>query len=233
MRREVLNPRLSVVAEFVRQGAKFADIGTDHAYLPLSLLADGKISEAVCSDINEGPLDSARRNAAERGFSDKCEFVLTDGASALAGKGITDYAICGMGGELIADIISRAPHLKDESLSLVLQPMSRQSALRKYLASDGFSIVAEGYSCDAGRYYVCMLVKYTGRIRYIDDVEAELGAENIDIVNKDMQISYLEIKKASLTRSAEGKRAGGYDAEGDEALVAKIEEKIRKVREEK
>lgn len=232
MRREVLNPRLSVVAEFVRQGAKFADIGTDHAYLPLSLLADGKISEAVCSDVNRGPLESARRNAAERGFSHKCEFVLTDGAAALAGKGITDYAICGMGGELIADIISRAPHLKDENLSLVLQPMSRQCVLRKYLASEGFSTVSEGYSLDAGRYYVCMLVRYTGEKRIIDDTEAEIGAENINIVNKDMQICYLEAKKSSLVRSAEGKKTGGYNTDSDDAVIAAIDEKIRKVRED-
>jgi len=232
MRREVLNPRLSLVAEFVRQGAKFADIGTDHAYLPLFLLSEGKISEAVCSDVNAGPLESARRNAAERGFSHKCEFVLTDGATALAGKGITDYAMCGMGGELIADIISRAPHLKDASLSLLLQPMSRQGVLRKYLAAEGFSTVAEGYSLDAGRYYVCMLVRYTGVRREIDECEAEIGAENIEIVNKDMQICYLEAKRASLSRSASGKRSGGYATDVEETLISAIDEKIRKVREE-
>ena len=96
-----LNARLSSVAEFVRQDAIFADIGTDHAYLPLFLLGCGRIGQAYCSDVNAGPLERARINAAEAGLSDKITFTLADGAAALAGLGITDYAICGMGGECI------------------------------------------------------------------------------------------------------------------------------------
>ena len=128
-----INARLLCAAEFTRQNATFADIGTDHAYLPLFLLDLGRIKYAYCCDINEGPLASARRNAEERGRLDRTEFILTDGATALAGKGISDYAICGMGGELIADIIDRAPHLKDGTVNLILQPMSRQEKLREYL----------------------------------------------------------------------------------------------------
>ena len=109
--------------------------------------------------------------------------------------------------------------------------MSRQAALRKYLAGAGFSTVAEGYARDSGRCYVCMLVKYTGLVRDIDTAEAEIGADNIDIVNKDIQISYLEAKKSSLARTVSGKRAGGHSADDDELLIVKIDEKIRSVRE--
>lgn len=232
MKIEGLNPRLSVAAEFVRQGARFADIGTDHAYLPLFLLSEGRIQSAVCSDVNEGPLCSARKNARESGYIDRCEFFLTDGAGTLANMGITDYAICGMGGELIADIISRAPHLKERGISLVLQPMSRQSVLRKFLGREGFSVIAEGYATDAGRSYVCMQVVYDGVAREISDVEAEIGTENIKIVNKDMQIRYLESKRASLSRAIAGKRLGTENTDGDEAILSAVEEKIRKVREE-
>ncbi|MBR4835801.1 MAG: SAM-dependent methyltransferase, partial [Clostridia bacterium] len=119
------NARLASAAELVRQNAIFADIGTDHAYLPLFLLESGRISFAYCSDINEGPLASARKNAEERGMVDKMDFILTDGATVLRDREITDYAICGMGGELIADIIHRAPHLYDGGVNLILQPMSR------------------------------------------------------------------------------------------------------------
>ena len=150
--RSALNARLLSAAELTRQGACLADIGTDHAYLPLFLLSEGRISFAYATDINEGPLSSARKNAEEYAFADKMEFILTDGAAALRGKGITDYTICGMGGELIRDIIDRAEHLKDAGVNLILQPMSRQEKLREYLASHGFRIVKESYSYDAGKY---------------------------------------------------------------------------------
>ena len=70
-----LTPRLFCAAEFVRRGAVFADVGTDHAYLPIFLLEEGKISRAVCSDINEGPLLNAEKNASEHGVLEKIDFI--------------------------------------------------------------------------------------------------------------------------------------------------------------
>ena len=93
-----IDARLMSSANFVRAGAVLADIGTDHGYLPIVLLKEGRIERAVMSDINEGPLATARRNVEDEGLSDKCTLILSDGALALEGLGITDYSICGMGG---------------------------------------------------------------------------------------------------------------------------------------
>lgn len=217
-----LNARLLSAAELTRQGAVLADIGTDHAYLPLYLLSEGRISYAFATDVNAGPLASARKNAEEYGQTKKMDFILTDGATALAGKGITDYTICGMGGELIADIIDRAPHLKSGEINLILQPMSRQEKLREYLYSHGFEITTESYSHDAGKYYVCLLATYTGKCREISELESHVGAKKAAIVNKDCQIGYLKTKIASMKRALDGKKsAGRYDAD-----EAKILEKI-------
>ena len=123
MKEPRINGRLLSAAEFVRQGARFVDIGTDHAYLPLFLLKSGRVESAICADINEGPLESAKSNAKEAGVTENIDFVLTDGASALSDRGVTDVAICGMGGELIADIIDRAPFLKDANIRLILGPI--------------------------------------------------------------------------------------------------------------
>ena len=221
-----LNARLLSAAEFVRQNATFADIGTDHAYLPLFLLDTGRIKYAYCCDINEGPLASARRNAEESGRLSDMDFILTDGAKALDGKGVTDYAICGMGGELIADIIERAPHLKDSSVNLILQPMTRQAHLRRYLAESGFSVTRESYSFDAGKYYVCLLASYTGECRKITDIEAELGMEIQEDVNNDAQIGYINTKIAALTRAAEGKRRGGETDIPEETIISAFKQRL-------
>ncbi len=222
-----LGARLSSVAGLVRQGAVFADIGTDHGYLPIFLLSEGIIERAVLSDINEGPLASARQNAEEAGLSDKVELILADGAAALSGMGITDYAICGMGGELIADIIESAEHLRSKDVSLLLQPMTRQAQLRRYLFSHGFSVITESYSTEDRRHYVTMLARYTGKCREISDAEAEIGTKPIDYVNKCSQISYLNGKIASYKKTIEGKTLGGNDAENERAVLRKIEECVR------
>ena len=221
-----LNARLLSAAELVRQGAVFADIGTDHAYLPLFLLDEGRISRAVCADINEGPLNSARANAAAAGHTERIELVLTDGAAALSGKGITDYAICGMGGELIAAIIERAPHLCDKGVNLILGPNSRQSVLRKFIASHGFEIKCESYSFDAGKYYVTFLVSYTGTVSEFCDEEAELGAKNAEYVNKGAQIGYLKAKMQAYIKQRDGKIQGGDVADFEALMVRRIEERI-------
>jgi tRNA (adenine22-N1)-methyltransferase len=222
-----LNARLAGAAEMTRQNAIFADIGTDHAYLPLFLLDEGRINFAYCSDINEGPLASARRNAEERGRVDQMEFILTDGAAALSGKGITDYAICGMGGELICDIISKASQLYDGGVNLILQPMSRQATLRKFLAKEGFSVKCESYSYDAGKYYVCLLATYTGDVREIGEIEAELGFSDAEYRDTEARLGYLDTLYNARLRAMEGKIRGGMENPPERALLDAINE-VRK-----
>jgi tRNA (adenine22-N1)-methyltransferase len=203
----------------VRQGAYFADIGTDHAYLPLFLLSNGIIERAVCSDVNEGPLASAKSNAMECGLSEKMTFVLTDGAAALSGLGVTDYAVCGMGGELIADIIDRAPMLRDEKINLILQPMTRHCELRRYLAENGFSVLAESHSYEAGKYYVCINARYSGKRCEITDLEAELGVLDNRAEFSPETKGYVETRLRAIKRARDGKIKGGGSASYESALL--------------
>jgi len=215
--------RLASAMALVRQGARFADIGTDHAYLPLALLREGRIEYAVCSDINNGPLLSAIQNASEAGLSDKMKFVLADGAAHLADEDIEDVAILGMGGELIADIIDRAPSLKSEDVNLILQPMTRQGHLRHYLITGGFEILRELYSVAEGREYVTILAHYTGKGRIPTVLECELGNERFLNTGTPECRKYLERRARTYRKIADGKRRGGDNAHDELVLVAYIE----------
>ena len=227
MRITALDGRLASAAGLVRQGARFADIGTDHAHLPLALLRDGRIESAVCSDINRGPLESAMANAREAGFFDKIKFVLTDGAAALEDEGLSDIAICGMGGELIAAIIDAAPFLRDEKIRLILQPMSRQGQLRRYLAGCGFAILKEVYSYSQGKYYVTLCAEYTGITYEPSLYERELGrAEFLDTGSPECN-GYLDARVRVYEKIARGKRAGG-EGECDEELLYQYIKSLRK-----
>lgn len=225
MKSPAIGKRLLSASGFVRQDAYFADIGTDHAYLPLFLLGEGRITRAVCADINEGPLESARRNAEEFGYTESVSFVLTDGACGLSGMGITDYAICGMGGELICKIIEDSPHLKAKGIRLILQPMSRQSTLRKYLAKSGFSILGEEYSLDGGKYYLCLAAEYTAEEREISDFEAEFGDVGPRAEFSPEKLGYFEMKIKALRRAAAGKRLSGQEC-SEEKLLAELDRKM-------
>ncbi len=221
MKSHALGDRLLAAAEFVRRGAVFADVGTDHAYLPIFLLESGIIERAICSDINRGPLLNAETDARERGLSGKIEFILADGATEALKLGATDIAICGMGGELIADIIERAPHLKKEGIRLILQPMSKQSTLRRYLAKNGFAVVCEDYSLDSGKYYLCLAAEYNGVRREISDFEAEFGDVGPRASFSEAKLGYFETKIKALRRAADGKRRGG-EPSPEEKLLSEL-----------
>lgn len=223
MKNFTLDGRLLSVGKFVRQGAVFADIGTDHGYLPLFLLSRGVISHAVCSDINEGPLRSAILNAKESGLYDKCTFRLTSGALGLEALGITDYAIAGMGGELIADIIAASPHLSCEGIRLILQPMSRQSVLREYLAKCGFKTVAESYSQSAGKYYVTIAVEYDGVSRTLSEYECEFGKKEFIDTSDAACREFLSTKRRALLRTRDGKRLAKHDTGAEDRLIEYID----------
>ena len=226
MRSISLGERLRAAAKFVRQDAVFADVGTDHAYLPIFLLTEGIIKRAICSDINEGPLTTARANAKSYEVFEKIEFVLTDGAESLKDKDITDIAICGMGGELIARIIDDAPFLKSKEIRLILEPMSRQAYLRSYLAENGFDTVAEEYISDSGKNYVCIVAEYSGERRTLSAVDAEIGAVENATGSIDARVKYFTEKRKAFIKSKEGKKAGNLPYDEDETILGVLDEII-------
>lgn len=148
-----LGDRLAACASLVRRGAFLCDVGTDHAYLPIYLCESGVISRAVASDINEGPILRAKENIAAHRLADKIDTALTGGLHSLEERGFSDIVIAGMGGLMIRDIISEAPFLRDEKISLVLQPMKNEDELRLWLSENGFLIADERLALDSGKIY--------------------------------------------------------------------------------
>lgn len=221
-----LDARLLSVAELVRQGAYFSDIGTDHAYLPIFLLERKIIERAVLSDVNEGPLLSARENARAAGLTDKMEFYLSNGAKSIPKElPITDYAICGMGGELILEIIEASfERFSKPEVHLILQPMTKEDVLRKRLASLGFEIRKEKYSEAQGRFYVAFLAEHTGRVKNISDFEAYFG-ENPESDLSREKLGYIRKTVKKLRSAATGKALGGIDSP-EEKLLFEIEKRI-------
>ena len=218
MRELVLSERLEVAAGYVRDGAVFADVGTDHAYLPIALISRGRVCRAYGTDIHAGPLSRARENVAAHGLSDRISLRQADGLTGLGGTGITDVAICGMGGEMILSVIENAPFFHTRGVRFILQPMTRQSVLREGLWRLGFHIAEERYASDGGRDYVTMLCEYTGVTETHDALDAEFGVGFFDAPRAPAANGYLNRRLRALTRTVQGQRQGGEAEEGDQPV---------------
>ncbi len=152
-----LSPRLAAIAAQVPQGARLADIGTDHASLPVSLLLRGAIPSAVASDVNRGPLERGRETARQAGVEERIDFRLCDGLIGLDDSQADAVVIAGMGGELIARILSEAPWTRQ--VLLLLQPMTGQPELRRWLGENGYRIQRETVVREGEKLYVILAVR--------------------------------------------------------------------------
>ncbi len=172
-----MSKRIDVIKSLVPHGTRLLDIGSDHALLPISLYKDGAITAAVITDINKGPLARSRSQVASLCPELPCEYVLSDGFDAVSG-GYDAVAICGMGGELIADIVARGG--EKAHCPLVLQPMSLAEKLREYLWTNGYVIADEHFVVDEDKPYVVMSVRYTGAATAFDYIDLYLGKQRPD-----------------------------------------------------
>lgn len=214
-RRLELTPRLKAVASFVPKGARLADIGTDHAYLPVSLLLEGRIPSAIAADLRKGPLDRAQATAWEYGCTEKMSFRLCDGLKGIAPDEADAVVIAGMGGETIVSILSAASCIKGKHLSIILQPMSTQPELRRWLWQNGYEIKEEKIAREGKTLYNIFLVisgepepmtsaqEWAGR--QYQGMDSPLRGQYLDAL-----LGKVERALAGIAHSKEGKNSQKY-----------------------
>ena len=222
--------RLAAAAGFVRRGSRVCDVGTDHAYLPIFLCKAGIADRALATDINRGPCERAAENVRLHNCSDKIEVRQADGLDLAADFDPTDIIVCGMGGELIRDIILRSCLTKKSGVRLILQPMTKATALRKALYANGFTIVGESLAKD-DRIYQIICAEYTGEKSAISDTQALLGPVNIN--NKGaLFYEFVDLNIAIGSRVVEQKRSHNIPCEKEEAVLSELERIAREKTEE-
>lgn len=198
-----ISKRLLSCAALVHKGAKVADIGCDHGYLSIYLVQKNIASYVCASDLREGPLSAARKNAEKFGVSDKIEFVCADGFAGIDPEKVDTIICCGMGGDLIRNMIEASPWVRDERYTLILQPQSGQSEFRKWLCREGFSILEEVPVFDGRFVYFVMKLRYTGKCTELSPGQAYVTPQMLNSKSEDLPV-YMDRVLCSLEKSIKG-----------------------------
>ena len=225
MQKYILDRRLLAAASFVPEGAILADIGSDHAYLPIHLSQAGRIQRALASDINDGPVDAARKNIISYGVCDKVTAQKSDGLDGVESFLPDCITILGMGGELIVRIIDRAPWVRNKKIRLILQPMTHGEILSRYLCEQGFEIVDETIVCDGerdDRIYRILVAEFDGIRRELTEAEHYVGGLNLVRQPNGAQM-YIKRLVYMLETRRQGRLLGGLDCSAEDKLIEELE----------
>ena len=188
-----LSKRLQTIADFVKKGAVVADIGTDHAHIPIYLIKNNIISKAYACDINAGPLEKAKENINYYGVKN-IELRLSNGLEKLKTDEADTFIIAGMGGELIIDILDRGQGFFDKKNTFILSPHTKIEEVRNYLLRKGLKILKEDMCIDEGKFYTVMEAVYMGKTFSYTKGELLFGKYLIDNKNP-VLFEYLKKEK--------------------------------------
>lgn len=203
-----LTNRLQVIADQVPQGARLADVGTDHGYLPVWLLQSGRINQAIAADLREGPLNRSKETALHSGVMERISFRLCDGLSAIDPEEVDTVSIAGMGGETILSILAEAPWTREGKL-LLLQPMTGFAQLRGWLRDNGYTICNEYIAREGKRLYSIWKVT-GGEMPPLSPAELWAGRQSDDPLRRD----YLALVRGKAEKALHGQQAASAPDQG-------------------
>ncbi len=195
-----INSRLLKIAEMVRKGDRVADIGTDHAYLPVYLVRKGVTDSVFACDVADGPLENASKNI----LRSKVQGIVLrkgDGLSAVEPHEADTFVLAGMGGDLIVKLLQKAEWVKDARYELLLQPMTSVEDLRKYLLEEGFAVTEEHAVRSQGRVYTVIKAVYVGKATLCTPLFYYLGRLT-DNIGEDEKV-YITRKRRLIGELAE------------------------------
>uniref|UniRef100_UPI000AFEBE17 class I SAM-dependent methyltransferase n=1 Tax=Clostridium sp. NkU-1 TaxID=1095009 RepID=UPI000AFEBE17 len=200
-----LSKRLETIASFVPEGSRIADIGTDHGYIPIHLVQEGKAKHAIAMDVREGPLLRAQAHIQEAGLQTQVEVRLSDGLLKLEENEADCVVIAGMGGELMIHILEAGRDLWESIPYWVLSPHSELDKVRRFLEEQEFFIERETMIKEEGKYYTVMGISRETRAGNKEEREISYRYGRILLESKDPVLKeYLKKRRRTARADHEG-----------------------------
>jgi tRNA (adenine22-N1)-methyltransferase len=215
-----LSRRLETIASFVPEGSAVADIGTDHGYIPIHLVQEGKAKHAIAMDVRKGPLLRAQAHIHEAGLEAHVEVRLSDGLLKLEQNEADCVVIAGMGGELIIHILEEGRGLWEGIPHWVLSPHSELDKVRRFLEEQEFFTWRETMIKEEGKFYTVMGINRTNKAGEKDEREISYRYGRSLIESKDPVLKeYLKKEEEQLEQIM-----SGLSESQTEASVRRMEE---------
>lgn len=233
-----IGARLEAIGSMVPAGCVLADIGTDHAYLPVHLIKAGRIARAIAGDIAEGPCAAARTTIGMHGVRQQVEVRLGSGLKVLGTGEAGCIAIAGMGASTIIDILAADLEIARAAQRLVLQPMTGAASLRRWLVANGWQLADEALAEEGGHLYEIIAAEpcNDAKRKEYSDAEYEIGplllAKGGGLLAKQFakQIANCETLLHNMEKSSQAKASSKYAAAAAmlRALEVLADEYLRK-----
>ncbi|MDD4494367.1 MAG: class I SAM-dependent methyltransferase [Eubacteriales bacterium] len=183
-----IDKRLKAVAENVPFCKKVADIGTDHALIPIYLVRNGVCAGAIATDLKEGPIEAAKRNISKYGMNEHIEVRIGSGLSVIKENEVDAVIIAGMGGVLISNILENDLRKAKTVRDFILQPNYAVDYLRKWLYNNGFDIYDEDLAKERSKIYNIIKARWNGELQEKTEFQYLIGEKLIkkkhDLINE-------------------------------------------------
>lgn len=180
-----MNKRLELISTLIHDGLGFADVGTDHGYLPVYMAQKGYGGKIYASDIKPQPLANAITSAREANLEARINFSVCNGLDEGIKDEIDTIVIAGMGGDTICGILDRAEIFMDKKYLLILQPMTKAEVLRYWLAYNEYAFIDEKLVRDAGEIYQIFTARFGGNGNTrLTDAELFTGQYSLAVTNE-------------------------------------------------
>lgn len=172
-----LSHRLQTVAKYIQQDAFLADIGSDHAYLPVYCVQKARIQKAIAGEVAKGPFESAKNTVEQFGLSEQIDVRMADGLDAVTGDEVDHITICGMGGKLIRDILERGKTRIPTAKYLILQPNVAAHHIRKWAVQNHWKLIQEEILKEDQKIYeILVYQRHSAKeLLFLDENDTQFG----------------------------------------------------------
>ena len=199
-----LDERLRLAYDLYRDCDLAADIGTDHAHLPIALLRAGKCRRMILTDISDGALNNARDNLIRAGMTDRAELRKGDGLAPIR-EACGMISVLGMGGRTIRGILEAGKdHLR--SAPLLLSAHTDLLHVRRAVSEIGYHIDCETPCLAAGRYY--LMIRALPGAEEMTESEFRTG-KRLTASDRPVLAGYLQHQYAVQRAKIKGLRSAG------------------------